>query len=115
MGVLSTLQLIAPELEQAYTTEQLEQFIELAGMQVGPKFCNRDLAVAYLAAHMATISSRKGIGGSINSLSEGGLSISAGAVGGVVGMTEFHTTSYGTEFERLKRQCIFAARNKMVR
>lgn len=109
MAVLDALKLIAPELAHL-TDEVLVQYIALAEPQVGAKFCNRDQGVAYLAAHIATISSRKGIAGSINSLSEGGLSISSGAVGA----SELNTTSYGTEFERLKRACIFAARNKMV-
>ena len=102
------LAVIAPDLA---TLEGAAGAIDVADMQVGD--CSkRNLLVAYLAAHTLTLSLRgaSGAAGSATSLSEGGLS--AGFSGsGLTG--SYGQTSYGVEYERLSRGCVFAPRTRV--
>ena len=92
--------LIAPEFAATLQATR-EVFINLAIAQVGTFSCNAsvyDLAVANLAAHMLSISTRRGGSGQITSETEGSLSRSFGAVANASG---FGATSYGAEYLRL--------------
>lgn len=93
---------IAPEL-----TGDQSAIIAIAEMQVAPGLCGakRPLLVAYLAAHVATLARRSGASGAISSLNEGALAVSFGGA-----MRDgLHATSYGAEYDRLSRACVFAA------
>jgi len=102
MAVLDKLQLIAP----GYATlTDVSDWIDLADAQVASGFCQRELAVAYLAAHSIAMSDRGASGGagSVTSLSEGDLSVSYGNAMGST--SNLSATTYGQEFERIKRAC----------
>lgn len=100
------LQTIAPEISG------LDAFaaIGVAEMQVGINVGGdkRPLLVAYLAAHVLTLAQRRGAAGSVSGMSEGSLSISYGGGGEGLG-----ATSYGAEFERISRGCVFASRTRV--
>lgn len=114
MAVADQLALIAPELSSVDDPTR-DSVIELAEGQVGSVFTGvqRELAVAYVTAHMLTLRNRKGAGGFVTGKTEGDLSLSFGAVGGVVGMTEWHATVYGQEFKRMQRMFVFAPRTRV--
>ncbi|MFC3227336.1 DUF4054 domain-containing protein [Marinibaculum pumilum] len=114
MAPENILPIVAPELADT-DPYRIAGAVELAGGQVGQVFgAKRDTAIAYLAAHMLTIAKRDGAGGVVTSQREGDLAVSFGAVGGVVGMTELHTTSYGQEFVRLRRATVFGPRTRVT-
>lgn len=98
MTVESNLVLIAPQFSDL---TNLEDFINLAESLVGPKVCQRDLAVAYVTAHLIELSNRKGTGGSVNSESEGSLSRSYSNLSDSL----LASTSYGLEYLRLLKKC----------
>ncbi len=105
------LQDIAPELSEVVGRDT---FLELAEAQTGAVFRSaRNHAVALLAAHMMTLSKRKGVSGGVNSLKEGDLSIGYGRVN-PMGTEVLETTSYGAELVRLRQQYIFAARTVLM-
>lgn len=86
--------------------------LELAEGQTGKVYGDqRNYAVALLAAHTLTLAKREGSSGSINSLSEGNLSVSFqnnGSDG------ELASTSYGLELKRLRKQYIMGVRTVKV-
>jgi len=93
---------IAPEL-----TGDRSAVIAIADMQIAPGLCGdkRPLLVAYLAAHIATVAARGGVSGGVSGMTEGALSVSFGGA-----MKDgFGATSYGQEYDRLSRACVFAA------
>lgn len=107
MAVDPVLLDIAPEMTSVDTVKRL-RVISYAKAQVGfGKGVVRELAIAYLAAHMLTISTRHGNSGNVNSETEGSLSRS---FGGNLSDDVLGTTSYGVEFVRLRRSCIFNPR-----
>lgn len=99
---------IAPEFASTLQATR-EIFINLALAQVGSFSCNEtilDLARANLAAHMLTVSTRRGASGQISSETEGSLSRSFGSVSnsrtqGGGNSTGYEVTSYGAEYMRL--------------
>lgn len=97
---------IAPEFSGTDTSAA----IDVAEMQIGINVGGdkRPLLVAYLAAHVLTLGQRRGAAGGVSSMSEGSLSISYGGGGEGLG-----ATSYGAEFERISRGCVFAARTRV--
>ena len=100
------LPVIAPEL-----TGDRSAVIVLADMQIAPGLCGdkRPLLVAYLAAHIATLAERGGASGGVASMTEGSLAVSfGGAMKDGLG-----ATSYGQEYDRLSRACVFAAGTRM--
>ena len=104
MAIDGILQCIAPE-TAALTPEKRASLIEIATLQI-PSTCRRnvrDLAIAYLAAHISSIASRGGAAMSVVSEREGDLSRSYGSSssGGM------ESTSYGQEFIRITRSCTF--------
>lgn len=99
------LPVIAPEFDGVDASDVLD----IADMQIGAGLCGdkRPMLVAYLAAHILTISKRAGVSGGVSALSEGQLSINYG------GSSEgLHATSYGAEYDRLSKGCTFAARTR---
>ena len=99
MSVLGKLNLIAPEFS---TLANLQDYINLAEEQVSAKMCKRELAVAYLAAHIISMANRGGAAGAIASESEGGLSRSFGPLDNNL----LASTSYGQEYLRLLKSCL---------
>lgn len=114
MSVADTLAVIAPEFD-ALDPATRDAAIAIAESQIGANFCGggsvRELAVAYLTAHTLTIRERSGNAGAVTSVREGDLSIGYGASGV---SSPLGATSYGQEYERLKRQCLIGARNRMI-
>lgn len=93
---------IAPEL-----VGDQSAVIAIAEMQIAPGLCGdkRPLLVAYMAAHIATLAKRSGASGGVSSMAEGALNVSFGGT-----MKDgLHATSYGAEYDRLSRACVFAA------
>ncbi|MBC3540654.1 DUF4054 domain-containing protein [Rufibacter sediminis] len=110
MSVDATLLVIAPEMMAVDETRRLA-VIDLAAKSVGPAYGdNRELATAYLAAHMLTTSGRGGNTGSVKSIREGDLSITYGGGEG----TGYQSTAYGIEYVRLTGLIGFAARTRMM-
>jgi hypothetical protein len=104
---------IIPVIAPEFGCRDTSLVIEIAEMQVGENLCGkkRPMLVAYLAAHILALGERTGgAGGSVASLSEGALSVSFGTTG-VMG--SLGQTSYGIEYDRLSRGCIFAARTRV--
>ena len=100
MTAAAKLALIAPDYA---TLPNAADYIELAEGAVSPKMCQRELAVAYMTAHIIAMAERGGAGsGAVTSKSEGGLSI---AYGGSQSQSLLSSTSYGQEFERIQRSC----------
>jgi hypothetical protein len=105
----STLILIAPELASVDASDRIAM-AELAALNVGDGFGDsKTLATAYLTAHMLTIRARNGISGAVESMKEGDLSLTYGDSGSD---DNYGSTSYGKEFIRLRRACIFAPRTR---
>lgn len=109
-SILSTL---APKFS-TMDSARVSAVLDLAALQVGGVFgSKRNLATAYLAAHMLEISMQSGSGGSgtgglVTSEKEGQLARSYGAVGGAAGSgSEYERTVWGMEFLRIRKQCIF--------
>lgn len=101
MSALNKLQLIAPDYA---ALSNAQDYIDLADDQVSAAHCQRELAVAYLAAHTIAMSDRGATGGSgsVTSQSEGSLTI---AYGNSMSGNEIASTAYGQEYLRLSKQC----------
>lgn len=113
MSVDATLILIAPELE-AVPAASRSSMIALAQLSVSTAFGDsQDLATAYLAAHMLTVSTRSGNAGAVKQVREGDLSISYGANESSKSKGSLESTSYGMEFLRLRRENIISARTRV--
>lgn len=113
MTILDKLRVISRSEFDDVTDEEAGAFIALADLQVASDLCDtekRELIVAYLTAHMLTISRRKlGASGDIASLAEGKLSITYNnAVTNI--KTGLNSTIYGKEYDRLSKSCIISAR-----
>lgn len=99
MTIQSKIALIAPDFSNL---DNLNDFIDLADKLVGKKVCHRDLAVAYLSAHLIELSKRGGsASGAITSESEGQLRRSYGAASESL----LSATPYGLEYLRILRNC----------
>ena len=98
MTVQEIISVIAPELED---NPNLNAAIEIADTQIAINHCKRDLAVAYLTAHILTLSERGGRSGAVASKTEGSLSVSYATVANSV----LDSTSYGSELQRINKQC----------
>lgn len=104
---------LAPELDNVDASIKTVH-IDLAEGQTGKVFKDaRNHAVALLAAHTLTVTTRKGTSGGVSSLKEGGLSVGFGRVN-PMGTEQLETTSYGAELIRLRRAYIMGARTVMV-
>lgn len=107
MSALSVLQTIAPDLASKSNASQV---LALADLRVSKNNFGsvRDQAVAYLAAHLLSLSNsnfrKSGSGGAVTSLREGDLSVSFGAVPG--SDDSLSSTWFGQEFERLRRETV---------
>lgn len=101
--------LIAPELADSANKQAA---LDLADGQTNEVVFKeqRPYAVALLAAHILTVSSRKGQSGQVSSIKEGSLSIGYGGTG----EHELSVTSYGAELTRLRRAFIMGARTVLV-
>lgn len=109
---LEYFDIIAPEFA---TLDNKEDFISVADVQVTDSITQeqRNLIVAYLAAHIATISSRNaGAAGAIASLQEGSVSVSFNKSATKNGFAGVSDTSYGLEYTRLIKSNIFAPRTR---
>lgn len=103
---LDMLKSVAPELGDE-EDERLERFIEMAAQRISAKVFGKvyPQAVAYLAAHMVTLSNRKrdtdvAAAGPVTSVSTGGLSMQFDG-GGPEG-DELDSTPYGRQFQQLR-------------
>lgn len=104
MSALSLMIDLAPELEES----RMETFISIAGSIISPDFESSkiDLATAYLAAHLMTLSERKGIAGSISQMSEGQLSVSfsnSPSFSNKADLTSLNSTVYGQQYLSIVR------------
>lgn len=99
------LSIIAPDLA---TLSNKVGAILIADSQA-PECKNRDLAVAYLAAHILATSKTNGAG-AVSGMSEGSLSLSFATSGNDNSLS---STSYGNEYLRLTSACIFTARTRI--
>lgn len=114
MTVVEILRLIAKEFGDI-AQQELDDVIALADMQISKTLCgdNRNTLVAYLAAHILTIANRAGgATGDIASISEGHKSITYSNSTADV-RTSLSKTSYGQEFDRLSKACVFAVRTRV--
>ena len=90
--------------------------ITVADMQIAPDLCGdkRPLLVAYLAAHILTIGNRSGgATGAISSIKEGEVSVEYQNKKGDISSTGLANTSYGEEYDRLRRSCVIAMRTRV--
>ena len=104
------LETIAPDVANLSAASQA---LSLAETLVGEVFGDlRHIAIAYRAAHMLTVASIGGsAGGPVTSEKEGDLARSYGTS---TGGASLGSTSYGREYEALRRQVIFSARNRLI-
>ena len=104
------LPVIAPEFAAVDATDH----IALADMQIAAKLCGdkRPMLVAYLAAHILTLGQRGGVSGPVTAQSEGQLSESYGMAAGA--RDALSSTSYGAEYDRMSRACVFAPRTRVT-
>lgn len=110
-AVLQILLDIAPEMA-AEDEDRVTRTIALAASRVGKCFGDaRDLAIAYMVAHILTIGARAGAGGPITSETEGNLSRSYGAT---ASKNALMSTSYGQEFERLRQERCLSWGNRVI-
>lgn len=105
MAIDVLLSIIAPDLA---TLSNKDGAIYIADSQT-PECKNRDLAVAYLAAHILATSKTNGAG-AVSGMSEGSLSLSFATSGNDNSLS---STSYGNEYLRLTSACIFTARTRI--
>ena len=116
MTVAEILVLIAKEFSN-YEEAEINGVIELAEQQIAPNLCGdmRPQLVAYLTAHMLTMSNRAGgATGDVESITEGHKSITYSNSTADV-KSSLSKTSYGQEFDRLSRACVFSARTRVNR
>ena len=104
MAAIDLIPLLAP----AYVDDpRLQAAIDLVTPQVNPNHCYLDQVIALLAAHTLSLADRgaefAGVSGAIQSMSEGGLSISFGSSSSAAGSLD--GTTYGSEVNRLNRLC----------
>ena len=99
------LEIIAPDLA---TLSNKDGALLIADSQA-PQCKNRDLAIAYLAAHILATSKTNGAG-AVSGMSEGSLSLSFATSGN---SNSLSSTSYGNEYLRLTSACIFTARTRI--
>ena len=107
--------LILPVIANEFDGVDATDIIALAEIQIKQGFCGnkRPLLVAYLAAHMLTISERSGGStGGLTSIKEGQLSKGFSG-GGANGGTGLHSTSYGQEYDRMSRACAFSVMTRV--
>lgn len=117
MTVLQHLSAIAPKFDTV-DSDRLTAIISIASSQVGRAFgSKRNLAAAYLAAHMLEVAgdaggTTSGTGGVVTMEKEGQLARSYGGIGGTSGegMTRYDRTVWGQEFVRLRKQCVMTPR-----
>lgn len=109
MSAINALNAVAPEFCDA---ADVSRVLNLAASRVGPAFgAARDLATAYLAAHMLTVAQRGGSSGPVTSEREGDLAVSyAVAAGG----DALQSTAYGREFAKLKAENVISAGHRMA-
>lgn len=106
------LPIIAPD----YAVLDTSGYLALAELQVGQFDCGpcaelRPTMVAYLAAHMITVANRSGgASGDLESVKEGGAAIKYASGGYSSSIAGLGSTSYGQEYERLMRGCVFTPR-----
>lgn len=112
-NIVQIIKDIAPEMAEL-DGDYLNRLISYSKAQVcfGDRSI-RNLAIALLTAHIFTISNRAGTAGNETSKREGDLAVSYGAAAITNGTLA--VTSYGQEFERLKRISILGPRNSMVK
>lgn len=99
------LEIIAPDLS---TLSNKDGALLIAESQA-PQCKNRDLAIAYLAAHILATSKTNGAG-AVSGMSEGALSLSFATSGN---NNSLSSTSFGNEYLRLTSACIFTARTRI--
>lgn len=99
------LEIIAPDLS---TLPNKDGALLIAESQA-PECKNRDLAIAYLTAHILASSKTNGAG-AVSGMSEGALSLSFATSGKDNSLS---STSYGNEYLRLTSACIFTARTRI--
>lgn len=110
MTVEEYILIIAPE----FVGMDLTGVIAIAELRVAKGFCGdkRDLIVAYLAAHIKTIADKTaGTDGSIDNMSEGGLSLSYSTVTSDIN-NNYTSTPYGREYESLIEGCVITPRTR---
>ena len=100
MAAVDLIPVIAPELTD---NPQLAGALVIAESRVAADHCQREQAVAYMAAHVLTIAGRGGAGGAVASETEGSLSRSFSTGSGDTG--GLGSTAYGQEVQRLNRIC----------
>ena len=105
MTPIEVLEIIAPDLS---TLPNKDGALLIAESQA-PQCKNRDLAVAYLAAHILATSKINGAG-AVSGMSEGALSLSFATSGN---NNSLSSTSFGNEYLRLTSACIFTARTRI--
>lgn len=104
--------IIAPE----YSSVDVSGAIEVADMQIAIGLCGdkRPLLVAYLAAHILTVGGKAGgATGDLSSLKEGGTAVTYKSSKASIETTGLSDTSYGREYDRLSRACVFTARTRV--
>lgn len=107
LTVEEILAIIAPELADYDSAGA----IAIAELEIAPGLCGkkRPLLVAYLAAHIITIGNRaNGATGGIRSVTEGKTSITYGSSQLDTPSSGLSDTSYGREYDRLRRGCVVA-------
>jgi hypothetical protein len=92
--------------------ERFDGLVDLAKVQIsecvfGNKYA---YAVSLIVLHWLALDERGGASGSITSEDEGDLSRSYGNQGSGY----YSTTSWGSEFERLKKSLVFSPMNRMM-
>lgn len=102
---------IAPELA-ANASKQTHIDLAEASTSLTAYKNQRDYAVALLAAHTMTLTTRGGASGAVTSLKEGQLSV--GFAANTSGRA-LQDTSYGSELLRLRRSLILTARTVLVK
>ena len=114
MAVADILVVIAKEFSDLPEAE-IQGAIDVADRQIAPNLCgdNRPTLVAYLAAHVLTIANKAGgATGDVASISEGHKSITYSNSTAEV-RSSLSKTSYGQEYSRLSRLCVFSARTRV--
>lgn len=106
------LMVIAPKFGDT-TPSVRATMLEQADALLAADHPQRDLSVAYMAAHMLETASRSGSSGAIQSEKEGELQRSY-AVAVSSGNESLDSTSYGLALKHIRRSMIFAARTRLV-
>jgi hypothetical protein len=100
MTALNNFNAIAPEFSDILDTGEIQTYLNIASTQLTNSSWStsqKDLLIAYLAAHIATIAlKKKGVSGSVDSISEGNLSMSYNSFNA---KDNYDTTTYGREYK----------------